>query len=178
MRLLALICLTLSGAAALAGGSWSLHVGENGASIAYRPAASDDPGLDLEGLEKALAGRDAAIPIKHISLIGGFEAIPAIQAELKAQFEADYPDLLAAALKSSGNMHNPKVLPLRAKFPECFLKTPSVKKINKVLAAHGCAITGISFEKFYIDKADPKAPAFHAFLWLKVGPPGEGKAAD
>jgi hypothetical protein len=60
--------------------------------------------------------------------------------------------VLEAALKSSGNMLNPKVLPLHFRFSECFLQTPTLKKMNQILATHVSPVNEISFGKFFTEK--------------------------
>jgi hypothetical protein len=66
-------------------------------------------------------------------------------------------------------MHNPKVLPLRSKFSECLLKTPTLSKINEAFLAHGFSVTRIDFEKFTINK-DKQQPTFFAVIWLILEP--------
>ena len=75
--------------------------------------------------------------------------------------------LLEDALSSSGNMHNPKVTPLRKVFSECLLATPSLQKVDKIFRKHGYTISSVSHEKFRIDKA-LKTPVFKAITWLKI----------
>ena len=92
-----------------------------------------------------------------------------LQKELYQQFEKDFPDLLADALRSAGNMHNPKVLPLTAKFSESMLKTSTIKKIADQLKEYGYTIKDIGCEKFSIIKGtDP--PAFYAIVFVTLNP--------
>ena len=74
--------------------------------------------------------------------------------ELAAQFEKDHPKLWKDALGSSGNLHNPKVIPLRAKFPETLRKTPTLIKIEKELNQRGYTLGKVTFEKFGFIKED------------------------
>ena len=126
----------------------------------------DAPSID--GLAELLASRERDMPLKHITFWAYFNNNPTIQSEVLAEFKTRYPDLLDAAFKSSGNMHNPKVLPLRSRFSECLLATPTLTKINAVLNEHGYSITKVSFEKFWIDKTSETMP-FHAIIWLIPG---------
>lgn len=88
-----------------------------------------------------------------------------IQKEVLKEFRLRYPKLLEDALKSSGNMHNAKVLPLHSKFSECLLKTPTLARIKAALRVHGYTVDKVSFEKFRIEKGEGE-PNFHAIIWL------------
>ena len=123
----------------------------------------------IKWLTDFLASRDKSVPLKHITYWKYFNDDPTVQAELLNEFRSRFPDLLADAFKSSGNMHNPKVLPLRSKFSECLLTTPTLAQINVALLAQGYTVKCISFEKFEIDKEKETTP-FHAISWLIVEP--------
>lgn len=97
-----------------------------------------------------------------------------LQKELFQQFEKDYPALLADALKSAGNMHNPKVLPLRAKFSEIMLKTPTIQAIGKILHSHGYSIASIGCEKFSLIKENG-IPEFFSIVYVNLEPPSQPK---
>lgn len=105
----------------------------------------------LASVEQAIAKKPEAgeIPFMHF-----FHHSSNLHKELAAQFKKDHPKLWKAALSSSGNMHNPKVLPLRAKFPETLRKTPTLKKIEARLNQTGYSLGKISFEKFAIDQKE------------------------
>jgi hypothetical protein len=75
--------------------------------------------------------------------------------------------MLADALKSSGNMHNPKVLPLRSKFSECLLKTPTVAKMNELFSSTGYIIAKAECEKFEVNK-EKEVPSFECYVWLTL----------
>jgi hypothetical protein len=123
----------------------------------------------IKWLTDFLALRDKSVPLKHITYWKHFNDDPTVQAELLNEFRSRFPQLLADAFKSSGNMHNPKVLPLRSKFSECLLTTPTLAQINVALLAQGYTVKRISFEKFEIDK-EKKTTPFHAISWLIVEP--------
>lgn len=92
-----------------------------------------------------------------------------IQQELLTQFTENHAAALKAAQKSSGNMHNPQVLPLRALFEEALLNTPTVRLIDARLHAVGYTVSGVSHEKFMLDKST--APVkFRAIVWLEIKP--------
>lgn len=121
-----------------------------------------------------LASRDKSVPLGHITY-GQFRDDPKVQAELMNEFALRYPELLADAFRSSGNMHNPRVLPLRARFSECLLRTPTLAGMKAALLAHGYTVKGIEFEKFAINKGKEDTP-FHAVVWLIVDPIENGAA--
>ena len=123
----------------------------------------------IKWLTDFLASRDKSVPLKHITYWKYFNNDPIVQAELLNEFKSRFPDLLTDAFKSSGNMHNPKVLPLRWKFSECLLRTPTLAKINEALQVLGYSVKRIEFEKFWIDK-EKKTTPFHAISWLIVEP--------
>ena len=99
-----------------------------------------------------------------------------LQRELYQQFEKDCPDLLADALRSAGNMHNPKILPLRAKFSDSMLKTATMKKVAEQLKKHGYTIQYIGCEKFSIIK-DTDPPTFFGITFISLNPRAEQAAA-
>jgi hypothetical protein len=115
------------------------------------------------------ASRDKSVAVRHITFWSYFNNDPTIQAELLSEFKTRYSDILTEAFKSSGNMHNPKVLPLRSKFAECLLKTPTITKLNEALSAHGYSVKNVEFEKFEIDKKKEATP-FYAVIWLILEP--------
>lgn len=128
----------------------------------------------IKWLTDFLASRDKSVPLKHITYWKYINDDPTVQAELLNEFRSRFPDLLADAFKSSGNMHNPKVMPLRSKFSECLMRTPTLAKINEVLLAQGYSVKTIEFEKFWIDK-EKKATPFHAISWLIIEPIADGE---
>jgi hypothetical protein len=112
----------------------------------------------INWLTDFLASREKSVPLKHITYSKYFNDDPTVQAELLNEFRSRFPELLADAFKSSGNMHNPKVLPLRLKFSECLVMTPTLAKINETLLAQGYSVKRIEFEKFWIDKKSCSLP--------------------
>jgi len=123
----------------------------------------------IKELVDKFASRDKSVPVKNVTFWTYFNNDPTIQAELLSEFKSRYLDILTEAFKSSGNKHNPKVLPLRSKFAECLLKTPTLAKLNEAFVAHGYFVKHVEFEKFGIDKKK-KATPFHAFIWLILEP--------
>ena len=88
----------------------------------------------LEAVELAIAKNPEA---RRIHFTRFFHQSCELHKELAAQFAKDHPKLWKTALSSSGNRHNPKVLPLHAKFPETLRKTPTVQKIEARLNQAG-----------------------------------------
>jgi hypothetical protein len=64
------------------------------------------------------------------------------------------------------------VLPLRHKFSECLLHTPTITRINEALRGNGYSIARAEFEQFWINK-DKKEPTFFSIIVLVVEPSGE-----
>ncbi|MGB0993788.1 MAG: hypothetical protein ACPG32_15130 [Akkermansiaceae bacterium] len=101
-----------------------------------------------------------------------------ISDEIALQFQKDYPVLWKKANDSSGNMHNPRILPLRARFTEVLLKTPTLKKLDKLARKSGYTVFGAQHEKFHFMKRDGRMKVY-AVIWLKLKKvAGQGAAAD
>lgn len=80
---------------------------------------------------------------------------------------SNYPELHAEALRSAGNMHNPKVTALREPIKEAKLASSLAKKIGIALASRCERIASTSYEKFTIWKKDGK-PTYNAMVWLST----------
>jgi hypothetical protein len=91
------------------------------------------------------------------------------QKEVFEQLEKIAPELLAAATRSAGNMHNPKMTALRADFARAVMGTPTVTAFATALAAHGMKISRPSFEKLELHKKD-QGHVFSCALWLSTEP--------
>ena len=149
---------------------WSLKVHDQRTIVLHTLASNDgEPPPDLKGLEAALADYDRSKPLRHVCFWDYFNHDPALQRELMQQFETHYPGLLKDALESSGNKHNPKVIPLGRKLNECLLQTATVKELDAIFRSHGHAITRISHEKFSIFRNED-SPQFSAIVWLILEP--------
>ena len=146
-----------------------------GVALLHNDDAKIEKAPNIKWLTDFLAVRNKSVPLKHINYWTHFNNDPTVQAELLNEFRLRFPDLLADAFKSAGNMHNPMVLPLRSKFSECLLKTPTLIKINEALLAQGYSVKRIEFEKFSIDK-EKKATPFHAISWLIIEAIANGEA--
>ena len=85
------------------------------------------------------------------------------QKEIMDFLQQHYPKELKAATESAGNMHNPKLIPLRKPFEEALLSTTFVKTLQSDLAKIGYEVSGVSTEKFIFIK---QANSFSAATWL------------
>lgn len=103
----------------------------------------------------------------------GLVADLVFQQEVFAELERIAPEELAAAKRSSGNIHNPKMIALHKALPEAIVATPTVKAIEKTLATCGWRISRASHEKLFFIKGEAGALRFSCFLWLTVGPISE-----
>ncbi len=146
-------------------GNWQISYDTEHAYIGYRLDEPDKKPPSTDGLAEILATHKKDFPLKQISFFSYFLNDPKIQEELLKDFQSSYPELLADALKSSGNLHNPKVFPLRAKFSECLLKTPTVAKMNELFSATGYIIARAECEKFEVNK-EKEMPSFECYVWL------------
>jgi len=87
-----------------------------------------------------------------------------LQTEIHNYLKAHYPNELSAALLSAGNMHNPKVTPLRKPFEEALVKSSYVQSIAEILYEHGYEVKAVTTEKFMLIERNK----FDAMTWLKV----------
>ena len=161
-----IIAIALCGPA-FATSPWDVKQREGEAIILFDDVGSEPFSPDLKGLEKLLAAQKDDVTYRHLCFWNYLEADAVIQEELMESFKETYPSELDAALRSLGNMHNPKVRPLSSHFSECLLRTPSVQKINALFHEHGYEISSTVHEKFRIEK-DADKVRFKAIVWLKV----------
>ncbi len=102
-------------------------------------------GLSSEGhdtLKEAILSFPKEAPnasLKHIWMGLFFDTDAQSQSEIRAYLERHNPKLLSAALESSGNLHNPKVTPLREPYQEAILSTSYVASLNESLSRIGVA---------------------------------------
>jgi len=69
------------------------------------------------------------------------------QRELIAAFKELAPEEWAAAERSAGNMHNPKITALSKYLSQAFMRTSLAKEISRDLAPYGMVITKFGQEK-------------------------------
>ncbi len=92
----------------------------------------------------------------------------AFQNEILSELRLRSLNLLNDALKSAGNMHNPKMRALYSPFAKAVLHTATVKRINEELGPFGLKIVEASPEKLTI--IERKGVKYlDAILYLKIG---------
>jgi len=110
----------------------------------------------------------------NIQKLDGLEACwllqdETLQKEVFAALERDAPRELKEALKSSGNMHNPKMVQLWKPFEKALLATPTLTKLNASLAPYGLTISHAGAEKFELRSIpEDSRRRFHGLLMLYV----------
>jgi hypothetical protein len=170
MKALQIIALAVSICGILnAQNEWKITEHDGQEILLHEWKNSDEHTPSISGLSEILDTRDKKLPLKHSTFWSYFNNDPIIQAELLSELKNRYPDVLKAAFNSSGNLHNPKVIPLRDKLSECIMATPTLRKINELFAQHGYRVKNISHEKLWINKGNEKTP-FHAIMWLILEP--------
>ena len=87
-----------------------------------------------------------------------------LQVEIQDYLKKRHPKILEAAYSSAGNMHNPKVKPLRKPFEEAVVNSSYVQSIADILRKHGYEVAGVSTEKFMLINQK----SLDAMAWLKV----------
>jgi len=160
MRLVLLFLLSLVSASA--GDFWKIGTVPTSPSDGYIGIASKG----YSTLNEAILNFEKKAPdasLKHVWMALYFDSDSKSQSEVKVYLEKHYPKLLSAALKSSGNLHNPKVTPLREPYEEAILSTSFVASLNEALSHVGYKVSGASSEKFFIDS---RAHKFSAAVWL------------
>lgn len=105
--------------------------------------------------------------IKHIYFVLRPSHEP-FQTEILEQLEIIAPRELKEAMKSAGNMHNPKMTALRTSFEKAVLATPTVIQFKEHLARHDMEIRGLSFEKLFLFSAEG-TKRFSCIMWLACG---------
>jgi hypothetical protein len=138
----------------------------DGSNILYSEKQSGGSPSFADALQK-LASQDPSAQLRSIEL-SGLLADPDLEKELAAALERDSPREWHEALKSAGNMHNPKMLQLAKPFQKAVLATPSVKDIVSVLSAHHLVVTKVSYEELQLIKSETSGRRFIGFVWLIV----------
>ncbi len=154
---------------------WLFSVTDEGKPVLQfkvdRKASAEERDYSLESLKTALAEYREADTQEHLKGLSLFEFLksPKIQKELFQHYKKNHPELLAAAMKSGGNMHNPKVIPLRKELLTALRNTPTFLEMKRLLSEVDLQIKDTSFEKFWIEKDDKGAfLRFFFFLWVEL----------
>ena len=137
---------------------WSTYISE------YGWATVSDTHQGERSLSEAIALVPDDVWLKHFRTFPSGEDVK-MQKELHNFLVSKYPELHNEALASAGNMHNPKVVALRAAFQEALMSTNLVTRINASLKSRCERITSASFEKFTIRK-NGNQPTYNAMVWL------------
>lgn len=146
--------------------------GGDGYAVISCLSASDRGVATLELALNKLGKNGIPKKLAHI-YAPGLVTDPVFQGEVFAELERIAPKELAAAKRSSGNVHNPKMIALHKTLPEAIAATPTVKALEKTLASRGWRISQASHEKLFFFKEEDGALRFSCILWLTVGPISE-----
>ena len=90
-----------------------------------------------------------------------------IHSEITAYYESYLTKQFNSALNSTGNLHNPKLVPLSNSFNIAIKSTSLYRYIENILLENNYKIQKIEHEKFSILKNNEE-PKYHADVWLHV----------
>jgi hypothetical protein len=135
------------------------------AFIKYLP--EDQEGL--ESFDEALAALKQSGNAEHLHsiILHALVRDPAFQNELRSELNRLAPEQLAEAERSSGNMHNPNLVPLNKILDEVVLAMPTIQGFGSELASEGLRIDGASHEKLFFWQQE-NATDISFMLWLGV----------
>ena len=127
---------------------------------------------DLETLADALKAIKMQGKIEKLDFIRPhpFTESDDFQDELIGAFKELAPEEWTRAEKSAGNMHNPKMTPLRKHLTEAFLRTSLAKRISRDLEPYGLVIAEFGQEKLSYQEKNGKRRIrgiFHISIALK-----------
>jgi len=151
--------------------SMSLHAGWIVNPETIRIGYSTKQGEGYDTFDEALKSLSANDSIQKLNGIEAYWLLgcETLQKEVFTALERDAPRELKEALKSSGNMHNPKMQQLWKPFEKALLAAPTINKLNGSLASYGLTISRAGVEKFELRStlADSNR-RFHGLLWLYI----------
>jgi hypothetical protein len=127
----------------------------------------DREGLDSFGDALVALKQSGSADHLHSIILHALVSNPTFQNELRAELNRLAPDQLAEAEKSSGNMHNPKLVPLNEVLDEVVLAMPMIQGFGSELAPEGLRIEGASHEKLFVWQQG-NATEISFALWLGV----------
>lgn len=128
--------------------------------------SSRDGAPAFSGALDDLARRGLVQRIEGVSL-HALVGDPTFQNELMAAVRQSAPKELAEAMRSAGNMHNPKMVQLRKPFEKAVLLTPTVKRIDRDLARYGLYVVSAATEKLTLLGGNDQK-RFMCFLSLQI----------
>ncbi len=136
---------------------------------------STEIGVESVSFDEALKKLSDAGLIQKLSITSAWTLLSedSFQDEIFAVLERKAPDRLKEALKSSGNMHNPKVEALYGDFVKALLSTPTITKLNASLAPYhfkvSDAVSDLDIEEFTLEKVPKDSKRrFHGALRLTI----------
>ena len=170
MRNLLLILLLLISTVAFA--DWEVSVNPEDSSWLPGKAFIKYLPVDQEGLKSfddALAALKQSGSADHLHsiILHALVRNPTFQNELRAELNRLAPEQLAEAERSSGNMHNPNLVPLNKILDEVVLAMPIIQGFGNELAFEGLRIEGASHEKLFFWQQE-NATDISFMLWLGV----------
>lgn len=154
-----LLCASLHG-----GPQWESRARSQSATKGYitiSTTGSEDFGAVLR------AHLSKGISLEHIYLARSWTEDRRLQEQLLTTLQVITPRETDEALRSAGNMHNPKVIALHSAVATAFLRTDLVHSLNSELHKHGLEINRVSLEKLTL-RRDGNAPTIDACVWLVV----------
>ncbi len=170
MRNFSLILLLLFSTVAAA--DWKVSVNPEDSSwlpgkafIKYLP--DDQEGLKSFGDALAALKQSGRADHLHSIILHGLVRNPAFQKELRAELNRLAPEQLVEAERSSGNMHNPKLVPLNKVLDEVVLAVPMIRDFDSELASVGLRVEGASHEKLFFWRREG-ATDISFMLWLSI----------
>lgn len=137
-------------------------------AVLVYPAAGD---ASAGALRRALDEHAARGDIRHLDTMvaHGLAGDRDFRRELAEGLRRAAPRELAAALDSAGNMHNPRVVPLRTHVEQAILETPTLQALASVLSAHGLGFSHAAIEKFTVS-GSAEEPVFSFMLFVGIQP--------
>lgn len=170
MRKSALVLLLLISSTAFA--DWEVSVNPEDSSwlpgkafIKYLP--DDKEGFESFGDALIALEQSGHAEHLHSIILHGLVRNPAFQKELREALNRSAAKQLAEAEGSSGNMHNPKLVPLNKVLDEVVLGMPIIQGFNSELASFGLRIDGASHEKLFLWRHEDRTDISFT-LWLGI----------
>lgn len=135
--------------------------------LIYQP----DAGRGIQSILASLEALSSAGHLRSLHMLTMHELVDdtTFQKEVFEQMERIAPEALKAARLSAGNMHNPKMTALRARFAQAVMSTQTVTALNEALGKYRMKIVRPSFEKLELHKKD-QVETFNCSLWLGIEP--------
>lgn len=159
-RLLALIFLTAS--VCFGADRWAIGVVPTDTTRGYIGISHEG----YESLSDAILQFHTEAPdvrLSHIWIGLNLDRDTNAQREIMDYLQKHYPKELSRAMESAGNMHNPKMIPLRKPFEEALMATTFVSDVKADLAKIGYDVSGVNTEKFTFNT---QTNSFSAATWL------------